>query len=202
VTPVDWNKRTVVAIGLVLCLLVLLVAVLTTAKCLPDNLAQVWIYAITAIAVIAYTVVNWLLVQEVRLQRETQIRPYLVVVPKREPVAFPGLALLNVGNGTALNVQLDPIYKVGGTRDEQFALHHRAIPARLPVLVPHEPVEFQFQLALGEESLTEPARGAALEPSSRWAEFDWLITGSFTDIEGRRYPIHVQTGRSGLKILT
>lgn len=193
-------RRVVLALSVLLVVLLLTVGYLGYTNRLADQTAQLWVYGITAIAVVGYTVVNWFLVEEVRAQRELVIRPFVVFNIRDEQMAFPTFEILNVGNGTALNVEVGKIYTIGERGDPELDLHYEAVPNTIVVLLPKEPKPIRFQLTAADTPLAEPERGAALQPS-RWTHTDFLIQGHYEDIEGRRYPLREQAGKSGLKIL-
>lgn len=158
------------------------------ALCADWTARQTWAVILTGVVLIWYTWETMMLRRAAFLQRETQIRPYVVFYADKG-----AYSVENVGSGPALGVTVDT---VEFRADE----HHLAIhfPTQVPLLRPGQvapiiPVPYLN----GKQLETEFA--AHLDP--RYAVEPLAVHIRFRSVEGRSYHVVEEVAHESLEIL-
>ena len=198
----SWLRRAWATPAALLFIAILIISiVLGVSGCIPFNVAELLVLGLTGIAVVVYTYVNWCLVQETQALRITQLRPYVLPLYDFHQHRF---SLANVGNGSAINVKLEKIRPVKSSVGPEWDWHLVPVPDEFPLLKPNEPpimLSFESYLGTVKQQGHEHTLGGALSPAGS-ATVDFLIEGSYQDIDHRDYTFRVQTGKNGFRILS
>lgn len=137
---------------------------------------QTWAVILTGFVLIWYTWETMLLRRVAFLQREVQLRPFVVF--RKEEDRY---VVENIGNGAALGVRIDGI-----TMKEPRSKLEIRFPNSLPLLKPGAVADVQVQVIInGKES--DSVFAAHLDPQYAIQDVDVHI--HFSNIEGKEYSL-------------
>ncbi len=137
---------------------------------------QTWAVILTGVILIWYTWETMLLRRIAYVQRELQLRPFIVF--RREANRY---LAENIGNAAALNIRFENIkFEAPGTKLE--ILFSRA----LPLLKPGASLEVPIEVKINGQS-TDPAFAAHLDPT--YAIQDIEVRIHFSNLEGKSYSL-------------
>jgi hypothetical protein len=137
---------------------------------------QTWAVVLTGVVLIWYTWETMLLRRIAFVQRELQLRPFIVF--RREAQQY---VAENIGNAAALNIRFENVaFQAPGTTLEIL------FPRTLPLLKPGTTAEVTVEVKINGQT-SDPAFAAHLDPTYAVEDVDIRI--HFTNLEGKSYSL-------------
>jgi hypothetical protein len=136
---------------------------------------QTWAVIFTAVVLIWYTWETMEVRRAAHLQRELQLRPFIVLEPQERD-----FVLSNVGNGAAVNIKIDDVVV-----DETHGVSIR-FPASVPVLRPGAALPIRAESIKGGKSAGDFFL-AHLDP--QYAALELKIVLRFQNVEMKPYSV-------------
>lgn len=137
---------------------------------------QTWAVILTGVVLIWYTWETMLLRRIAFVQRELQLRPFIVF--RREANQY---LAENIGNAAALNIRFENIaFEAPGTKLEIL------FPRTLPLLKPGASLEVPIEVKINGQT-SDPAFAAHLDPT--YAIEDVEVHIHFSNLEGESYSL-------------
>lgn len=144
--------------------------------CADDWVArQTWAVFVTGIIVIWYTWETMQLRHAAHEQRETQIRPYVILVTESE-----NISVVNVGNGAALHVRVQSVVV-----DKELNIEVR-FPKTIPLLRVGESVPLETRSYIKGQDVGDIFT-AHVDP--KYAVHELCVIVSFDNVELKTYSI-------------
>ncbi len=125
------------------------------------------------------------------LQTEIQIRPVIIIIPDKET----NLAIKNIGNGIALNIETEDITIIPADKNKIL----RFSPEKIDVMSQGEKIGMLGLTFMGNQQLSEePSFLGNLDP--RHANCNYEFKVKYEDINEEKYQTIGKTGKDGVHI--